>query len=166
MKADWDKLGAKYAKSSSVMIVDVDCTVHQSVCSKHGVKGYPTIKYFMAGSGKGKDYQQGRDYASLAKFVASTLDKAQCDALTGKGCKPIEKKFIDANKDKSAEELKEMLNARKEELKTVKAEKKEKTKEFRAQEKEWKKQEKKFQMATKILEALIKGGKKGSKSEL
>lgn len=165
MKADWDKLGKKYKDSSSVMIVDVDCTgPGQSTCGKHGVKGYPTIQYFMAGSKNGKPYQQGRDFASLDKFVQSTLDKASCDPVTGKDCKPIEKKFIDANKDKSEDELKDLLAARTKDLDALKKQKKEKTKEFRAQEKEWRKEEKKHQMATTILKALLKEAKK--KSEL
>ena len=58
MKPDWDKLGAIYAESSSVIIVDVDCTAEgQGTCAKMGVQGYPTIKYFLAGDKKGKDYQ-------------------------------------------------------------------------------------------------------------
>ena len=36
----------QYEASSSVLIGDVDCTVHSDVCSKHGVSGYPTIKYY------------------------------------------------------------------------------------------------------------------------
>lgn len=34
MKPDYDKLGAEYEGSSSVNIVDVDCTVHQDLCGK------------------------------------------------------------------------------------------------------------------------------------
>jgi hypothetical protein len=95
------------------MIVDVDCTADgKSTCAQQDVKGYPTIKYFMAGSKKGclsavifvkkcnlkgicsnyrlmpfsfqgQDYQGGRDYAALSKFVESTLDIAKCEPLTG-----------------------------------------------------------------------------------
>jgi len=46
MKQDWENLGSEYEASSSVVVGDVDCTVHSTVCSKHGVSGYPTIKYY------------------------------------------------------------------------------------------------------------------------
>ena len=56
MKPDWDKLGQHYADSSSVLIVDVDCTADgQSTCQRMGVQGYPTIKYYMAGDKKGQE---------------------------------------------------------------------------------------------------------------
>ena len=58
MKPDWDKLGMEYKDSSSVLIGDADCTVEQELCSKYGVRGYPTVKYFTAETGdQGKDYQ-------------------------------------------------------------------------------------------------------------
>jgi hypothetical protein len=42
MKPDWDKLGQQYGDSSSVMIVDVDCTVEEKTCSKMGAEAtYP-----------------------------------------------------------------------------------------------------------------------------
>lgn len=166
MKADWDKLGSAYADSESVLIVDADCTgPAQSTCGAQGVKGYPTIKYYMAGSKSGKDYQSGRDFASLKKFVESTLNKASCDPITQKGCKPIEKKFIDANKDKSLDELKATVAERSEQFKEAKeAFKKAKT-DFKAQEAEFKKAEKKNQMAETILKKLIKEAEK-AKGEL
>ena len=34
MKPAFDQLGDEYASSSSVAIMDVDCTVHQDLCSK------------------------------------------------------------------------------------------------------------------------------------
>lgn len=48
MKQAWEDLGTEYEASASVLIGDVDCTVHSGVCSKHGVQGYPTIKYYKA----------------------------------------------------------------------------------------------------------------------
>ena len=49
MAPDWNKLGASFADSSSVLIVDVDCTADgERTCQRMGVRGYPTIKYFMS----------------------------------------------------------------------------------------------------------------------
>lgn len=164
MKADWNKLGDKYANSDSVMIVDVDCTgPGQSTCGSQGVKGYPTIKYFMAGKKAGRDYQGGRDYKSLATFVKSTLDKAKCDALTGKNCAKNQKKFIEAHKTKSVSELEEIIATRKEKFTAAKAEQEERQKAFKKLEKEYKlntkdfkKTEKMYNMASSILKTLQK----------
>jgi len=158
MKADWDKLGRKYASSESVLIVDADCTAAaQGTCGSQGVKGYPTIKYYMDGTKAGRDYQGGRDFNSLETFVKQTLDKEMCDVATGKGCKPIQQKFIKANKDKSRAELEAMAKERKSDFK-------EQTKEFKAQEKEYKKNKKKYDMAQQLLKKMIKSA--SSKDEL
>jgi len=53
-------------------VVDVDCTADgKETCQKHGVEGYPTIKYGDAGDLK--DYQGGRDFDSLKKFADENL---------------------------------------------------------------------------------------------
>ncbi len=72
MKPAWDQLHGEY-KDSNVIIGDVDCTVHRGLCSEHGVRGYPTVKYFMAGNKEGQKYQGGRDVASLKAFVDKTF---------------------------------------------------------------------------------------------
>ena len=71
MKPAWDQLGDAFSDSKTVLIGDVDCTVHQSLCSEHGVKGYPTIKYFT--NGDWQDYQGGRDYDALKEFADENL---------------------------------------------------------------------------------------------
>ena len=107
MAPDWNKLGQHYADSPSVLIVDVDCTADgQGTCQRMGVRGYPTIKYFMAGDKKGKDYQQGRDFASLKSFAERTLNKPMCDAATKKGCAKNELAFIEKHEGKSKDEIK------------------------------------------------------------
>lgn len=54
-----------------VLIGEVDCTVEKDLCAKHGVQGYPTIKW-TSGYGWNK-YEKGRDYESLEKFVDEEL---------------------------------------------------------------------------------------------
>ena len=98
MKADWDKLGDKYEASGSVLIADVDCTVETEVGTEYDVKGYPTIKYFTADTGKkGTDYSGGRSYEALEKFVTDTLE-AKCDVADPKECTEKEVKFIEKMK--------------------------------------------------------------------
>ena len=105
MKPAWDQLGDEYASSSSVVIADVDCTVEQDLCSKYDVKGYPTIKYFTSETDdKGDDYQGGRDFDGLKKFVSETLE-VKCLLADDSGCSDKEKEFMDKWKAKGKEEV-------------------------------------------------------------
>jgi len=157
MAGDWDKLGGIYKDSETVLIVDVDCTADgQSTCQKHGVQGYPTIKYFTDGKKTGKDYQQGRDFNSLKQFVESTLNKATCNAKTGAGCAPNEKQFLEKHKDKSPEEVTAEFEKKTEELKALKKEFSDAAAEWSAKEKEFKKKEKNLQKAVTLLKQLAK----------
>ena len=72
MKPAWDQLGDEFAGSKTVLIGDVDCTVEKDLCSKFGVRGYPTIKSF-TGNPEGDAYEGGRDFAALKKFADESL---------------------------------------------------------------------------------------------
>merc|ERR1711934_135509 len=94
MKPDWDSLGDKFKDSKTVVIADVDCTAAgKSLCEKHGVRGYPTIKYYNPPDEEGEDYKGGRDLAALTKFVETEL---------GPGCS------VDAKENCSAEQLEKL----------------------------------------------------------
>lgn len=94
MKPDWDKLGSTFADSKTVLIADVDCTADgKSLCEKHGVRGYPTIKSYAPGDEEGEDYKGGRDFDALKKFAETEL---------GPGC------GVDTKENCSAEQLKEL----------------------------------------------------------
>ena len=71
MKPAWDQLAGEYEGHESIVVGDVDCTVHQGLCSSNGVRGYPTIKYWKDGAES--KYQGGRDFDALKKFVENTL---------------------------------------------------------------------------------------------
>lgn len=66
---EYEKLGASFKKAKSVLIAKVDCDEHKSVCSKYGISGFPTIKWFPKGSLEPKDYKGGRTAEELAEFV-------------------------------------------------------------------------------------------------
>jgi len=106
MKPDWDKLGMEYKDSSSVVIGDADCTVETELCSDHGVKGYPTIKYYV--DGEEKDYQGGRDFASLKKFVDTELAKP-CDINDTENCDERQIKYINKMKAKGPADIAKQL---------------------------------------------------------
>mmetsp|Transcript_91574 Transcript_91574/g.285427 ORF Transcript_91574/g.285427 Transcript_91574/m.285427 type:complete len:128 (+) Transcript_91574:231-614(+) len=58
--------------SPTSLVADVDCTAEgKDLCEKHGVRGYPTIKY--GDPGDLKDYQGGRTYDDLKKFADENL---------------------------------------------------------------------------------------------
>jgi len=74
MKPAWDKLGDEFADSQTVIIGDVDCTIEKDLCSRFGVRGYPTIKYFTGSTASdGDKYEGGRDFDSLLKFASESL---------------------------------------------------------------------------------------------
>jgi hypothetical protein len=133
MKPDWDKLGAQYKGSRTVLIADVDCTVHQGLCGENGVQGYPTIKYYLKDGKKGGEaYNGGRDFNALKKFVETTLDTLPACSLDNlDDCNPHEKEVLEnaagLSKGDRATKVKEMEDA-------IAA----KQKEAKALEKEWK----------------------------
>lgn len=72
MKPDWDKLMADYADHPSILIADVDCTTEgKALCTAHGVKGYPTIKY--GDPNALEDYKGGRSLSDMQKFASESL---------------------------------------------------------------------------------------------
>lgn len=48
-------------------MAEVDCTQHQDVCSKHGIRGYPTLKYFI--DGEAHQYSGQRTHDALADWL-------------------------------------------------------------------------------------------------
>lgn len=69
MKPDWDKLIKQYENHDKILIADVNCIEGgKELCSKHGVKGFPTIKHGDPTSLE--DYKGGRDSTSLQKFAS------------------------------------------------------------------------------------------------
>jgi len=108
MKPAWDQLGDEFADSSSVLIGDADCTASGSdLCTKHEVRGYPTIKYFIQGE-EPQDYSGGRDFESLKSFVVDKLQKL-CSVADDQDCSDKEKGFIAKNKGKDADAIAKSL---------------------------------------------------------
>ncbi|KAL7417110.1 disulfide-isomerase precursor [Mrakia frigida] len=66
----WEELADSYASASNVQIAKIDADgVGKQSGQQFGVKGYPTLKWFPAGSLTPEDYTGGRDLASLTAFV-------------------------------------------------------------------------------------------------
>lgn len=105
MKPAWEALGSEY-EGSNVVIGDADCTQESALCGAHGVRGYPTIKYYV--QGEEHDYQGGRDLATLKKFVEDTLS-AGCDIESKEGCEDKEVNFITKMAGAAKEEVQKQL---------------------------------------------------------
>jgi len=102
MKPDWDKLASQYNDSDLVTVADVDCTTEgKAVCTAQGIRGYPTIKYWLAGDDESKDYKGGRSFSDLETFVKKTFAKP-CDVKTQEHCDAKQKEILDSYKGKDA----------------------------------------------------------------
>jgi len=93
MKPAWDKLMDEFKDSKTALVADVDCTVHQDLCGKHGVQGYPTIKY--GDPNNMEDYQGGRSFEDLQSFAKENL---------GPSCGPANLDLCDAEQKKAVED--------------------------------------------------------------
>jgi len=159
-------LANKFKESSVVGVYDVDCTAGgESLCQKYQVKGYPTIKYFTKKTGKmGADYQGGRDFGSIQKFIENTF-KASCDPHTRKGCNAQEERYLDKLQEKTPTEIVEEKKTKETELKDLKKERSVAEREWEERNKKWKSKEVALNKALDILKVLEKSGKKASEKK-
>eukprot|EP00835_Amoeboradix_gromovi_P004219 NODE_315_length_11202_cov_0.258849.p7 type:complete len:162 gc:universal NODE_315_length_11202_cov_0.258849:5495-5010(-) len=70
MASDYIKLGDAYSEDD-VVVASLDASAYKEFGSKFGVTGYPTLKYFDAHSLKPSDYNGGRSFEDMAKFLKS-----------------------------------------------------------------------------------------------
>lgn len=64
----YEELATTY-KNEAVVIASVDADAHKDLGSRFGVSGFPTIKYFAAGSLEGEEYSGGRDLSDFIDFI-------------------------------------------------------------------------------------------------
>jgi protein disulfide-isomerase A6 len=85
LKPAWEQ--AAKALKGIVNVAAVDCDEHKSVAGEHGIRGFPTIKFFYVQNGaiKSSDYNGGR---SAKEIVAFAMDKAKAYAFKQLGEKP------------------------------------------------------------------------------
>lgn len=107
----WDELAEEFAGSESVLIADVDCTKsdNTNLCSKYGVRGYPTIKAFTASDPDGKAYEGGRDLDALKAYADENLGPS-CSPDTIDLCSDEEVAEINKYKSKDQAELQKAVD--------------------------------------------------------
>ena len=103
MKPAWDTLMSEFEDSSTVLVADVDCIgAGKDLCSKVGVKGFPTIKY--GDPANLEDYKGGRDIDALKKFTSEL--KPSCNVVTLENCSDEQKTVIETLNSQTTEDLK------------------------------------------------------------
>jgi len=101
-----------YKSSRTVLVADVDCTAGgESLCGKHGVRGYPTIKVFKKdGNPQGEDYNGPREYQGLKRFVDTNLAGPECSLEDKAGCGKDELKILEESEAMSVADRRERIN--------------------------------------------------------
>jgi len=103
MKPDWDRLMKEFEQSTTALIADVDCTADgKPLCTKVGVKGYPTLKY--GDPNNLDDYKGGRSYDDLLTFATENLGPT-CGPGNMDLCDDEQKAKIDEIKSRGLEQL-------------------------------------------------------------
>ncbi len=65
----YEKVAKAYDGESGVVIAKCDCDAHKDVCSKYGVQGYPTLKWFLKGNKEATEYEGGRSLGDFVKEI-------------------------------------------------------------------------------------------------
>eukprot|EP00038_Savillea_parva_P002994 m.119777 g.119777 ORF g.119777 m.119777 type:complete len:224 (+) comp11036_c0_seq3:413-1084(+) len=113
IKPAWDQLAETFEGNDNVAIVDVDCTKDDSkdLCTKYGVRGYPTIKYITDSTDPmGDKYEGGRDFDALKAFADENLGPS-CSPKNLDLCDDDQKAEIAKYSAMTEAELQEMVDA-------------------------------------------------------
>ncbi len=81
----YETVGSIFAGEPDVVIGKVDATAESELGSKFEISGYPTIKFFPAGSSEPEDYQGGREVEDFVEFINN---KVGTERLANGGLKP------------------------------------------------------------------------------
>jgi len=115
MKPAWDKLMKHFKGNEHGLVADVDCTAAgKSLCSRVGVRGYPTIKW--GDPNALEDYQGGRDFNALKKFAEENL-KPICSIANMELCSEDDKQKLEDLMKMPIEELKKQIEGKEQEIK-------------------------------------------------
>ncbi|XP_072175768.1 thioredoxin domain-containing protein 5-like [Diadema setosum] len=72
----WDELAEKFDKVQGVSIAKVDCTEEKELCTKHDIRGYPTLLLFQDGNFVEK-HSGARTISGLENYLTSKIPKVE-----------------------------------------------------------------------------------------
>lgn len=65
----YEQLAKVFAGEKSVLVAKVDATEEASLAQKYDISGFPTIKWFPAGSSEPETYDKARDLEAMVAFI-------------------------------------------------------------------------------------------------
>ncbi|KAL3891459.1 hypothetical protein ACJMK2_003721 [Sinanodonta woodiana] len=77
-----------------LMVEKVDCTAHRALCSRIGIRGYPTLLWFRDGE-KIDEYTGGRSLEDLMNYAAEMMRKKIRSPMAGNEPEVVPKKVIE-----------------------------------------------------------------------
>lgn len=66
---EWKIAGDTFDEKDDIIIADLDATEAEQIANKHGIQGYPTIKFFPKGSAVAEEYDGGRTADTIVSWV-------------------------------------------------------------------------------------------------
>jgi len=78
----WEKLANIYKNEKGVVIANIDADKHQTIGSKFGVTGFPTLKFFPKGKKEGVAYDGGRNLGDFISFLNSNSGTKRTESGT------------------------------------------------------------------------------------
>ena len=58
-----------------MQVASIDCTVHGGFCQKQGIRGYPTLKYFI--DGEAHQYAGRRGHDEIVEWLKSKPEEVR-----------------------------------------------------------------------------------------
>ena len=118
MAPAWSELMEKHADSKALFVAKVDCTAEgKSLCTKVGVRGFPTIMHGRVGDLE--KYSGGRGVESLTKFAESITPL--CTLSNRGACNEEENVLLDELLKLDASSVQKEIDAANERIKTAEA---------------------------------------------
>lgn len=65
----YDKLAEVFAGEKNIVIGKVDATQHEALAARYDIGGYPTLKFFPAGSSEPESYEGSRELDGMVDFI-------------------------------------------------------------------------------------------------
>lgn len=65
----WEKLATVFKSDENIVVAKLDADAHKDVAGKHGISGFPTLKFYSKENKDGEKYTGSRDLKELISFL-------------------------------------------------------------------------------------------------